>query len=556
MKASAILGVMAVLSLAVQPVRSDRAAGLERYRTLFNHDGWCAYQHVSPYWDGEGPVPAEQILGYVDEVADAGIDVLLLCPNIYLMPGWDSDHSPFWRNEGRTMDFSELDSPGPRFARIRDFILSGNDIIALSAQRARERGIAFFITWRMNDVQFLERPTSPSASPFWREHPEYRVGGPGVPAGDGDTSKRPLLALDFRHEAVRDHKFGFLEELCRRYPLDGLELDFLRFPYFFPPEMPFEEKAPIMNEFVRRVRRMMDDKGLEIPLGVRIGGNFEVNRSAGLDIHTWVREGWVDMLNLSASMITVMDNEMERFRAEFPNVRLYGEITHLASHRRGPGIDAVRGGHAARWHIPREITHAAAHSFLDRGADGISFFNYVYTRNHRVEPDFDALRRITDTEYLSGREKHYHVHSDRSHMFRALFDRNAWSRQMPVVLEPDASVRIAVPVADAEPARDFRQAILRIYSSRHPLRGLPIEARFRRLPLEETEYPGPLSESPVPHVGAPATNANQRDYLVPLDRILRGWNFFEFHLVGGEDPVSIEDLELRLFREVPEPGGG
>lgn len=544
-------GFLFLILVGGHAASGGRASALESYRTLFNHDGWGAYHHASPYWNRTGPVPVEQIVGYVNEVADAGIDVLMLCPNIYMMPGWDSDHYPFWRNEGRTMDFSKLDSPGPNLARIRDFILSGNDLIGLSQQRARERGIAFFLSWRMNDVQFLERPTSPSASPFWREHPEYRVGGPDVPAGDGDVHKRPLLALDFRHEAVRDYKFGFIEELCERYEIDGLELDFLRFPCFFPPDMSFEEKASIMNDFVRRVRRMMNDKGLDIPLGARVAGNFHVNRSAGLDLRTWIDEGWVDMLNLSASMPTTVDHEIEAFRAAFPGTRIYGEITHIASHRRFSGDAGVRGGHSARWHISREILHATAHSFLERGADGISFFNYVYSRNHQIEPDFEALRRVTDVAYLSRQDKHYHIHSNGSHLFRTLFDRRRWSRQMPAILYPDSSVRISVPVADSDPAAAFRKAILRVYSEHHPLRQLPVEAYSRQLRLEETDFAGQLSQTRVPDVGIPPSDTHHRDFVVPLEHIARGWNCFEFYLAGGDVPVTVYDLELRLFRDMP-----
>ena len=481
----------------------------------------------------------------MDEVADAGIDVLMLCPNIYMLPGWDSDYYPYWREEGLNRNFNEEISPGPTIGLVRDFIVSGTDMVGLSLQRARERNLAFFHSWRMNDGQFLERPTSPTASPFWHEHPEYRIGGPDVTAGDRDIQKRALLCLDFSYEAVRDYKFGFIKELFERYDIDGLELDFLRMPAFFPKEMSFDEKATIMTGFVRRVRWMMDDKKPEIPLCVRIGGTFQSNREIGLDIHTWVEEGLVDMLNLSASMMTCVDIEIERFRADFPDVGIYGEIAHIASHRQ------LEDGKRERWHIPRAIIHATAHSFLERGADGISFWNYVYSRNHRVEPDMIALHHITDKKFLAKQEKHYHIHSDNSHLFRAIFNQRNWSRQMPARLYPGSSAFISVPLADQNPQEIFKSAILRIYSSREPLKSLPVKAYLDRKPLMETVFHGQLSKPQVDDVGIPKTGENHRDYIVPLEWLEIGRNYFEFHLISGENTVTIEDLELGLFRQTP-----
>ena len=73
--------------------------------------------------------------GYVDEVADAGCDVLLLCSNLYRLPGWDSDHYPYWREEGRSLQFPDT-VLGKVLSRARDFITAGNDLIQLSLDRA------------------------------------------------------------------------------------------------------------------------------------------------------------------------------------------------------------------------------------------------------------------------------------------------------------------------------------------------------------------------------------------------------------------------------------
>lgn len=536
-----LAGSMVLISVGLT---ASGAEPWKQYRSMYNHDGLGTYSLSSVHQpDNRAPLGNEQIHGYVDEVADAGIDVLLLCPNLLLLPGWDSDHDPYWRNEGKDRDFiATAGSMGRILARAQEFITSGGDLIELTGQRARERGLAFFLTWRMSDMQYLERPQSPSASPFWTNNPHLRIGGPDIAAGDGNIGNRPLLALNFAYEEVRDYKFGFLNELCRRYEIDGLELDFLRFPYFFPAEMPFEEKAAYMNSFVERVHDLLDELNLRIPLSVRIGGNFEINRQAGLDVETWVKNGWVDILNLSASMHTAIDHEIERFRQKFPEVMIFGEIAHIASHRR------VESGRE-RWHIPREVMYATAQSYLARGVNGISIWNYVYSRARGVEPDMNALKGISDLEFLSEQDKHYHLNPDNSHLFRAAFGGRKWSRQMPVVIAPFSSSRFSIPVGDDNPMDKFGFGILRIYSSEHPLRNIPMETFIAHRSLESFDYDGVLSESPVPYEGVPTTNTGYREFVVPLDLIHKGWNTFEVFLNSGQRGVEIEEVELRLFRD-------
>jgi hypothetical protein len=482
------------------------------------------------------------VYGLVDEVADVGMDVLMLCPNLYMLPGWDSEHCPFWREEGLTKDFL----PYKAMNSARDFIVSGHDMFALSLQRARERNLDVFLSWRMNEGHFLERPDSPTASPFWRDHPEYRIGGPDV-LSDGNYHSRPLLCLDFSHEAVRDYQFGFIEELLERYEVDGIELDFLRFPAFFPKEKAFEEKAEIMTAFVRRIRRRMDAKGLHIPLCVRIGNAYQINLELGLDISAWVEEGLVDMLNLCASFRTGLDNEMERFRKEFPKVGLYGEIADKAGFRR------LKDGTRETWKMPREMTHATAHSFLERGADGISFFNYVYARGKGVVEHMEPLHGIADKEYLSQQDKHYHLVSGGAHLFREIFDQTNWSRQMPARVHPGSSAFLSVPLADQNPQEKFNTAILRIHSRDARLKSLPVQAYLDGEPLRETVFRGQLSKPLGVDAGLSDNEEYHRDYLVPIEGLKKGLNYFEFHLIRGENPVLIDILELKLFRDKLNP---
>src|SRR5437868_5783988 len=81
--------------------------GRKPYRVLFNDDGICTYSNASRYQDINKPVGLAQVYGYVDEVADAGCDVILLSPSLIQMPGWDSTYDPYWRTKGRTVVYPD-----------------------------------------------------------------------------------------------------------------------------------------------------------------------------------------------------------------------------------------------------------------------------------------------------------------------------------------------------------------------------------------------------------------------------------------------------------------
>lgn len=513
--------------------------------TLYYHDGIGVYSLSSPHQpSNQAPVSVAQVNGFVDEAADAGMDILAFTPNLFLLPGWDSNHYPYWQRIGQSIDFeAEYPSLGRIFRRAQEMILSGQDLIQLTMDRTHAKGMKFYLSWRMSDSQYLEREGSPSASPFWTDNPHLRIGGASVPAGDGNISNRPLLALDFSHQEVREHKFGFIEELIESYDIDGFELDFLRFPYFFPKAMAFEDKASVMNDFVKDIRTMMNAKGkADIPLGVRVGARFEVNFEAGLDVHTWVKKGWVDYINVSSSMMTLLDNEMERYRAYFPDLFIFGEVAHIASHRR---ID----GASERWHAPREVLHGAAHSNLTRGADGISVFNYVYARSRGGEPDWAALQGIADSEFLEEKDKHYHLHRDGAHLLAGIFNTRIWSQQLPLQLSPGGSAQVSIPIADVDPESDFEEAFLRLFAPDSNISELDLQVSLNGVSLVTTSYAGELSQSVILTEGIPLSSDHLSDFVVPLDQLGKGWNTFLITLPGSaQTPIVIENIDLKLVR--------
>lgn len=506
------------------------------YRTFFNHDGFCVYSNASRYQSIDEPVGLAQVHGYVDEIAAAGIDVVALCPNMYQIPGWDAEHYPYWRAEGPAWQYPDT-AVGHVLSRCRDFILSGHDLIRLTMDRARQRDLTFFLTWRMNESHGVNDPDNPGNSKFWRDHPEFRIGGSGPNAGWVEAG-----ALSFAHPEVRDYQFGFLDELCRRYEIDGLELDFLRFPNFFPRSLDAGEKARIMTGFVQRVRNLLDSRRPGLPLCVRVHNRLQMVHEAGLDLETWVRDGLVQMVNVSPDYIMQHESEIEGFRAALSGAHIFGELTQCMTWGKPIELSVEQ----SRKSTP-EVLWALAHSFLERGADGISFFNFTYYRDYsfgnpakldRFEPPYAALAGIADADRLARRDKHYYIGSNGGWTGRQL--------QLPRQLGSGAQEDLRIHVADAAPVRDFRRGVFRLMSERDPIESLPIQVTCDSRKLVDTMHSGELF--PTHYLeGIPKTHAPYRDFTIPLEALHRGWNTFTASLAGG-NPIQIDRAELALYR--------
>ena len=128
----------------------------------------------------------------------------------------------------------------------------------------------------------------PDHSTFWREHPEWWV----VPYRFTDWYDR---AMNYGQQEVRDHYMDLIREVCRRYDMDGLELDYMRFIRYF--RLGHErEGAELMNAFVEEVRGLVGASAerLEhkIELGVRLPTRPQTALALGLDAIAWARQGW------------------------------------------------------------------------------------------------------------------------------------------------------------------------------------------------------------------------------------------------------------------------
>ena len=193
-------------------------------------------------------------------------------------------------------------------------------------EAAHRQGIEVFLELQMNRadpaIHYLDGSGVPG-SRFALEHSEYLLGydchrtdlsgtEAGAyrpmyqsPAPDGDTHSKPETAfcqrLDFGHKEVRELRLATIEELCRRYEIDGLELNFCFDPHFFRKDQ--VDGARIMSEFMSSAKARMAKIGTERGRSIRLLARFFVHKGleflhhqVGLDVTRWIDDKSVDIL--------------------------------------------------------------------------------------------------------------------------------------------------------------------------------------------------------------------------------------------------------------------
>ena len=213
--------------------------------------------------------------------------------------------------------------------------------------------------------------------------------------GGASRDYQSWLAYDYAHPGTRAHFLEIVNEVCRRYDVEGIELDWLRHPFFFPfgRERSF---IPVMNDFVRQVRQTVREharrRGRTILLAVRVPDSPERALAVGLDPEAWIADGCVDLV--------IAGNGNAPFSAPFDEwVRVcsqYGVPVYACMDR----METV----LAR----PEALQAAAYRAWGNGVDGICFFN------HFVPSEYDNFRKAADLRHLSRANKLYRIDPDHS----------------------------------------------------------------------------------------------------------------------------------------------
>ena len=303
----------------------------------------------------------------------------------------------------------------------------GDDPLRHVVRFAHGIGREFVYSIRMNEIHCAVLPGAARWSPFKRQNLDLLQGRITsdefqqriLPWARGETSIHPLeeglrhlfgggrdfyswAAYDYARSRVRDYFLGIVEGACRRYDLDGVELDWSRFPYLFK----FGEERrniPIMTDFIGQIHQLLgrygEKRGRPILLAMRVPDTPELALSIGLDVEAWLRQGWLDVLvaGFGFTPFTYPLKEWIRLGHRH-HATVYGSMDYLV-----PVLEK------------REAIRAAAARFWAEGSDGIYIYNAHGIPTTTIRPGveiYEALDEVGDPARLSRLDKLYQVDPD------------------------------------------------------------------------------------------------------------------------------------------------
>jgi hypothetical protein len=255
----------------------------------------------------------------------------------------------------------------------------GVDHPAVWLDQCRQRGVAGWLTMRMNDCHHNDDERSFWHSTLWKTRPDLRR----CPHRDGDWFES---AFDYGQPEVVEHHLALLRELCERYDFDGIELDWSRWVRHFKPG---HERAgtEVLTDVMREARRLTEAaterQGRPVRIGVRLPTDPQACLDLGYDVVTWGRERLVDVVTLAPFFQqTEFDWPVEMWRA------LLGDQVKLlcqpeAAIRPYPEVGS------SECFVDHALLFGSSASALEAGADGVYLFNECY----RMAPGDGYSRR-------------------------------------------------------------------------------------------------------------------------------------------------------------------
>lgn len=330
----------------------------------------------------------------------------------------------------------------------------GHDTLAATVQFCHEQNLEVFFTHRINDIHdtFLDW----ERSRWKREHPEYWLNTVDNAAGAGgaNSPRHWWSALDFEKPPVRKYLLAIQRDVCARYDIDGIEIDYFRSPMYFRPNLDFQpatdNQREILTGFQRRLRTIAMEagtrRGRPILMCTRVPATPDTCRHVGIDIERWLKEGLLDVLTVGGGYIPFTEplEQMVKLAGRY-KVPIYATIS--ASGLRAPynTVEAWRGAAANMFHA---------------GVDGIVTFNLFPSG-----PD-PRLTEIGSKESLRGLDKLFAIDPRRileGDLVQGIEQRQA----LPLSIPADGGSLIAgLPIGDdlaaAERSGMLKSAELRI----------------------------------------------------------------------------------------------
>ena len=192
---------------------------------------------------------------------------------------------------------------------LETFLERKTDGLRMSSTFARQHGLETIWTLRMNDIH--DAWTAAFVSNWKRQNPA-RVMSTLEDSNEFNDRRRLWSLVDFEHPDVQPRMVEIIEEVLQNYDVDGIELDFMRAPFYF--RTAYEGKPAtsaqlgVLTRLVRAIRTLVLRESAKrkkpLLLTVRVPSTVELCRKIGIDIAAWLEESLIDVMALGGGYIT------------------------------------------------------------------------------------------------------------------------------------------------------------------------------------------------------------------------------------------------------------
>lgn len=426
-------------------LESARRAAVERQRrVIFNNDG-DDLLHL------DGPATADKFLSVrTDHAAGTMVDSVFYFSRRPISPL-----------------YTGAVTSEPLAGRLQDLARLGTDDLRLVIEASRKRGMEVFWSMRMNDIHDNAKPESEIAQ-WKRNHRHFLMGRPGDKERFPPSDPRNVWTfVDYAHPEVRDLMVETFKEVLAGYDVDGVDLDFLRHPAFFPETRLFKPVArphlEMMTGMVGRIRAEVlaagRRKGRPILMSVRVLPTLAQNRHFGFDVEEWARRGYLDLVVVGGGYdpFTMPAKDMID-RGNQWGVPVYvclssSGFEHALGGQRFYSTDADQWGQTlpdADEEVALKVWRAAAANAWLAGAKGIMTFN-LFPRHPGSRATRMARRvwkEIGDSDALAFTDKLYAVENVESLQEGFMMGSVPVGGRLPVQVAPGDNVQRLLPVAD------------------------------------------------------------------------------------------------------------
>lgn len=271
---------------------------------------------------------------------------------------------------------------------------------------------------------------------------------------------------------VRDYKRRLIREYYEQYPIDGIALDFIRYPYYgsdlrqgfgkhgydapalkvFRERFGYDEKhqpaiddprwirvkTEFISQFIREVREDMTAAGLSLPIATFNSTHYGARdslRTVHQDWQAWEEQKLVDehapMLLMTLGMTNLTRSQQDLLKLRRPGSKVMGAIF----------LDA--GFQPDRGFVPTpELVKDAARRLIKQGCDGLWFCRASEIEQWNLWP---TIKEISGWSISKIRDEEFDPYEEN------LFTADAWTSkladqvplQLPVILNLNESAPVS-----------------------------------------------------------------------------------------------------------------